>query len=88
MKRIAIALWTLTAIGALQPVAALARDYPFCLKGGESGSFNGDCSYDTYQQCQATASGRNAYCDSNPFYDSRAEPDAFAGRHTNSRRRF
>jgi Protein of unknown function (DUF3551) len=32
----------------------------------------GDCSFDTYQQCQATASGRDNYCDANPFYSSPA----------------
>ncbi|MBV9564021.1 MAG: DUF3551 domain-containing protein [Bradyrhizobium sp.] len=88
MKRITSALWMLTAAGAVQPFAALARDYPFCMKGGDSDSFNGDCSYDTYQQCQATASGRNAYCDANPFYNGGSERESQAGRHNMSRRRF
>jgi hypothetical protein len=32
----------------------------------------GDCSFSSYRQCQATASGRLAYCERNPFY-SRGE---------------
>jgi hypothetical protein len=56
------------AAAAMVPDAARARDYPFCIKGGGYESPVGDCSFDTYQQCQATASGRNNYCDANPFY--------------------
>jgi hypothetical protein len=48
--------------------AAQARDYPYCIKGEYYESGTGDCSFDTYQQCLATASGRRAYCDVNPFY--------------------
>ena len=47
---------------------AEARDYPFCIKGADYLGGLGDCSFDTYEQCQATASGRVAYCDANPFY--------------------
>ena len=50
------------------PVAVQARDYPFCIKGDGYESSVGDCSFDTYEQCRATASGRLAYCDANPFY--------------------
>jgi hypothetical protein len=48
--------------------AAQARDYPFCIKGGNYDIAVGDCSFDTYEQCLATASGRKAYCDANPFF--------------------
>jgi hypothetical protein len=65
----------------LAPSAAQARDYPYCIKGEYYDSGVGDCSFDTYQQCLATASGRRAYCDVNPFYrfledDPAAYPDA------------
>jgi len=50
---------------------ASAREYPFCIKGDIYASSTGDCSFDTYQQCLATASGRRAYCDANPFYGDR-----------------
>ena len=65
----------------LAPSAAQARDYPYCIKGDYYQNGIGDCSFDTYQQCLATASGRRAYCDVNPFYrfledDPVAYPDA------------
>jgi hypothetical protein len=63
----ALVLGAAIAIG-MAPDAAQARDYPFCIKGGGYESSVGDCSFDTYQQCLATASGRFDYCDVNPFY--------------------
>ena len=60
------ALGALASIGIPAPVQA--RDYPFCIKGAEYDNSIGDCSFDTYEQCLATASGRKAYCDANPFY--------------------
>ena len=59
-----------TASFGTMSTPAEARDYPFCIKGADYLSGLGDCSFDTYQQCQATASGRLAYCDANPFYGS------------------
>lgn len=44
---------------------ASARDYPYCLQGRETG-YPGDCSYQSYRQCQASASGRDAFCSVNP----------------------
>jgi hypothetical protein len=58
---------TVVSLAGLVPPAQ-ARDYPFCIKGDEYDSAVGDCSFDTYEQCKATASGRLAYCDANPFY--------------------
>ena len=65
---------------------AAARDYPFCIKGCDFGAGRGDCSFSSYQQCQATASGRDATCDANPHFNANAElqPD----RSRQSRRRF
>jgi hypothetical protein len=45
---------------------AAAGDYPWCVQGKEIG-YPGDCSYSTYQQCQASASGRYASCGVNPL---------------------
>jgi hypothetical protein len=63
---------------ATRPTSAHARDYPFCIKGEPYDSAVGDCSFDTYQQCLAAASGRRTYCDANPFFaypkSSAAEP--------------
>ena len=65
----AVAVGAMASIGAVSTPAE-ARDYPFCIKGSDYLGGLGDCSFDTYQQCQATASGRMAYCDANPYYGS------------------
>jgi Protein of unknown function (DUF3551) len=72
-----------SAVGSM-PVAAL--DYPYCIKGCDFGAGRGDCSFATYRQCQASASGRTAYCAENPFYNARAEVQS--DRIHQSRRRF
>ena len=54
--------------------AAAAGDYPFCLRGCDFGT--GDCSFYSYRQCQATASGRDAWCDANPAFHQSREPQA------------
>lgn len=46
--------------------AAEARDYPWCVFGGNVGA-PGECMYETREQCLASASGRwTSYCDINP----------------------
>ena len=44
---------------------AAAYDYPYCLQGRGVG-IPGDCSYASYAQCMASASGRALYCNVNP----------------------
>jgi hypothetical protein len=44
-----------------------ARDYRYCIQGDYFAGSAGDCSFASYQQCQATASGRMAYCEANPW---------------------
>jgi hypothetical protein len=54
-----------TAVIAGSAPAVAGYDYPWCVKGGELGA-SGDCSYQTLEQCRASASGRwNLYCDIN-----------------------
>ena len=49
--------------GSASPVS---YDYPWCLYGGELG-YSGDCSYQTRDQCLASASGRSILsCEVNP----------------------
>ena len=45
--------------------AEAAHGYPWCVQGWGVG-IPGDCSYRTYAQCAASASGRNAWCAENP----------------------
>lgn len=71
MRRAILALVALGAVAAIDATSsAQARDYPFCIKGRDYLSPLGDCSFTTYEQCLATASGRYAYCDANPFYNT------------------
>ena len=44
---------------------AAAFDYPYCIQGRDTG-IPGDCSYRSYAECMASASGRVAYCNVNP----------------------
>ena len=44
---------------------AAAFDYPYCLQGRGVG-VPGECAYQTYAQCMASASGRGLYCNINP----------------------
>lgn len=58
--------------------ANATRDYPWCVFGGELG-YSGDCSYQTREQCLASASGRwTTYCDINPRvrFKQQTEPEA------------
>jgi len=64
-----VALLTTTllasAVCALASTAASAQS-SYCARGCDFGS--GDCSYSSYQQCQASVSGRVGWCDANPEY--------------------
>jgi hypothetical protein len=86
MPRIFQALMLCGTVSAIGTLPAAARDYPFCIKGCDFGSGRGDCSFSSYQQCQASASGRDAWCAENPYFNAKAEllPD----RSHQSKRRF
>ena len=70
----AVAFGAAALMGAA-PASAQTRDYPFCIKGGNYVSSLGDCSFDTYEQCVATASGRYSFCDRNPYYVGDSRPN-------------
>jgi Protein of unknown function (DUF3551) len=68
MRKVMLAMLALTAIGVGSTAGsapAAAYDYPWCAQGRGFG-IPGDCSYQTYGQCMASASGRNLYCNINP----------------------
>ncbi len=74
MRRAVWALMVCCAASTMGALPAAARDYPFCIKGCDFGAGRGDCSFSSYQQCQASASGRFLYCIENPFYNA-GNPD-------------
>jgi len=55
------------------PGPALAHDYPWCVQGRGVG-VPGDCMYQTYGQCMASASGRGLSCNVNPRVAFRQSP--------------
>ena len=65
----------LAALGAL-PAEAVGTRYPFCIQGDEYPGLS-YCTFTSYEQCQATASGRFLQCIANPYYVG--DSDAPAG---------
>jgi hypothetical protein len=67
------ALMAIGAIAAIDATPAAAGGFPFCIKGCDFGGGLGDCSFSSYQQCLATASGRDAWCAANPYFSTNNE---------------
>ena len=68
MRKTILTMAALSAAAIITTVTtgpAAAYDYPWCAQGRGVG-VPGDCSYQTYGQCMASASGRNLYCNVNP----------------------
>ena len=89
-----LSLLTLTATAALFVAADAGAQtydphYPVCMHvyTGGSGGFGGgggsyfDCSFTSLPQCRATASGRAATCDINPYYAFNEPPPPPRKRH-------
>jgi hypothetical protein len=74
MIRPSAALFAAATVLAFAAAPASARDFPYCLQGGEWG-YPGNCQFDSYQQCMATASGTRAGCDINPVVAFRAQQE-------------
>jgi uncharacterized protein DUF3551 len=90
MQRAWLALMAGIAVSAAAATPTSAREFPYCIKGCDFGAGAGDCSFVSLAQCQATASGRDAYCGANPYFNAKAEmkSDLPADRSRSSRRRF
>ena len=68
MRNASLAIAALLAAGAATlagATPAAAIDYPWCVQGRGVG-IPGDCSYTSYAQCMASASGRGLFCNVNP----------------------
>jgi Protein of unknown function (DUF3551) len=95
MRIAALATWSLAvlmtallAIGFLTGFAtspAAAEDGAFCINGFNYDGGLGDCSFSSYAQCEATASGTANTCLANPYFH--AKPDTPPARGRVSRRR-
>src|SRR5215475_2742451 len=68
------------AISAAAPAHAVGTRHPFCLQGDEYPGLS-YCTFDSYGQCMATASGRYLTCIANPFYEGPSDdPYAYRNR--------
>ena len=70
MRRARLAILALLSAGAATMAgsgSAAAFVYPYCIQGRGWG-IPGDCSYRSYAECMATASGRGVYCNFNPRF--------------------
>ena len=74
MQRALLALMAAFAVSAAMPAAA--REFPYCIKGCDFGAGGGDCSFSSLAQCQASASGRDASCAANPYFNPKADMQA------------
>ncbi|MCK1388617.1 DUF3551 domain-containing protein [Bradyrhizobium sp. 21] len=85
-KKVQLALLALGATvlaGFATVTPAAARDYPWCARGGGY-DYPGDCTYSTYEQCQASVSGRLMDCGPNPLvaYGQAPQPQPRTQRRT------
>ena len=81
MRKAILMMLATSGLGLLAgtPAEAVGSRYPFCLQGNDSPGLS-NCTFTSYEQCQATASGRFLYCIANPFYAGGGEPGAYRGR--------
>jgi hypothetical protein len=69
MRRIILAALAVTVLAStgMMPAHAVGTRHAFCLQGDEFPGLS-NCTYDTYAQCMATASGRLLTCVANPYF--------------------
>jgi hypothetical protein len=73
MRNAVLALMAFGVACVVDAAPVAAKDYPYCIKGCDFGGAAGDCSFSSYQQCLAAASGRDASCAANPTFNANAE---------------
>jgi len=84
MRNLVLALLAVSGLAVVgtAPAEAVGVRYPYCMQGQDAPGLS-DCRYTSYQQCQATASGRFLYCIESPFYvgvGSSDDPRAYRNR--------
>lgn len=76
MRKTALAMVAIAVIApATTPAQAQTYDpsYPVCLHVYGRASYY-ECRYTSLPQCQASASGRSAQCEINPYFAQASEP--------------
>jgi Protein of unknown function (DUF3551) len=81
MRRVILALLAAGGFATLgtMPAEAVGTRYPFCIQGDEQPGLS-NCTFTSYEQCQATASGRRLWCIANPYYAGVGDAPPYAGR--------
>lgn len=82
MRGIVLAGLAVTALAffAAAPAQAVGDRHPFCLQGDEFPGLS-NCTYDSYGQCMASASGRILNCVANPYFVGESDdPYAYQNR--------
>jgi hypothetical protein len=74
MRQSSPALIVIGLLGAMDAASAAPGNSQFCIQGCDFGGGLGDCSFSSYAQCQATASGRDASCIANPYFNANTAP--------------
>jgi hypothetical protein len=82
MRNIVLALLSVGGLGiaAIVPAQAVGTAYPFCIQGDQYPGLS-NCTFTSYQQCQATASGTANSCIANPYYNPGGNTGANRGRY-------
>jgi hypothetical protein len=81
-KIIAVLVLGVAMLAGATPVHAYGSRHAFCLQGGEFYVGLNNCTFDTYEQCLATASGQNMQCIANPYFSGQSDdPYAYQNRH-------
>ena len=82
MRNLVLALLAVggLAVIGIAPAQAVGSRYPFCIQGNESPGLS-NCTFTSYEQCQATASGRFLYCMENPYFNPGGPARAYRGRY-------
>jgi Protein of unknown function (DUF3551) len=81
MRHLVLALLAASglAVVAAAPAQAVGTRFPFCIQGDIYPGLS-YCTFTSYGQCQASASGRNLTCIANPFYVADGDPRPMRGR--------
>jgi hypothetical protein len=73
MRTVFLALATSATIFVIGQTPVAAQEYQYCIQGDEFAGGAGECSFSTYAQCQASASGRMATCAPNRYLNAYAQ---------------
>jgi hypothetical protein len=81
MRNVILALLAASGLAMVgtAPASAVGTRYPFCIQGDEYPGLS-NCTFTSYEQCEASASGRRLYCMANPYYNAGSESRGNKGR--------